>query len=247
MSGHSKWHSIKHKKAIVDAKRGKLFTRVIKELQIAARLGGSDPDANPRLRTAVQAAKDVNMPKDTMERAIKKGAGELEGDAFEELVYEGYAPAGVAVMVECSTDNKNRTAAEIRHAFTKYGGNLGQTGCVGYLFTRTGVIDAECDDEDKVMEVAIEAGADDVESEDGYHEIRTSPDEVQAVRDALEAAGIKVTSSGVRQLPTTTVNLSMDDAKSVLKLINKLEESDDVDEVYHNYEVDDEVAEALGI
>lgn len=247
MSGHSKWHSIKHKKAIVDAKRGKLFTRVIKELQIAARLGGSDPDANPRLRTAIQAAKDVNMPKDTMERAIKKGAGELEGESFEELIYEGYAPNGVAIMVEITTDNRNRTAAEVRHIFTKNGGNLGQSGCVSYLFERHGVIDAEHEDEEQLLEIAIEAGAEDVASEDGYHEITTPPDDVQAVRDALESAGVKVTSSSVKRVPTTTVALGLEEARPVARLIQRLEESDDIDEVYTNVEVEPAVAEELGI
>ncbi|MBX3730559.1 MAG: YebC/PmpR family DNA-binding transcriptional regulator [Candidatus Sumerlaeia bacterium] len=247
MSGHSKWHSIKHKKAIVDARRGKAFTKVIKELQIAARMGGSDQASNPRLRTAIQAAKDVNMPKDTIERAVKKGAGELEGSELAEMTYEGYGPSGIAIMVEVTTDNRNRTAGDVRHTFTKYGGNLGSTGCVGYLFERKGIIDAEFGDEEKVLEVALEAGADDVQSDQGYHEIVTSPDEVQAVREALEAAGIKVTSSGVRRLPTTTTTLEAEEAKAVAKLLGKLEENDDVDEVYHNMEVSAEVAAELGI
>ncbi len=247
MSGHSKWHSIKHKKAAVDAKRGKVFTKVIKELQIAARMGGSDQDSNPRLRTAVQAAKDVNMPKDTMERAIKKGAGELEGAALEQMVYEGYAPAGVAVMVEVTTDNKNRAASEIRHIFSKYGGNLGNSGCVAYMFDRKGVVEVEHDDDDAVMEAAIEAGAEDVESDEGFHEITTAPEDVQAVRDALEAAGMKVTSSGVKMIPQTRTELNEGDARSVLKLINMLEENDDVDEVYANFDISEEVAEALDL
>jgi YebC/PmpR family DNA-binding regulatory protein len=247
MSGHSKWHSIKHKKAIVDARRGKAFTKVIKELQIAARLGGSDPASNPRLRTAIQAAKDVNMPKDTIERAVKKGAGELEGSELVEMTYEGYGPSGIAIMVEVTTDNRNRTAGEVRHIFTKYGGNLGSTGCVGYLFERKGIIDAEFGDEEKVLEVALEAGAEDVHSDQGYHEIVTAPDEVQSVREALEAAGIKVTSSGVKRLPTTTTTLEAEEAKAVAKLLGKLEENDDVDEVYHNMEVSADVAAELGI
>ncbi|MDK2970387.1 MAG: hypothetical protein PWP23_142 [Candidatus Sumerlaeota bacterium] len=247
MSGHSKWHSIKHKKALVDSRRGKMFTKVIKELQIAARMGGSDPSANPRLRTAIQGAKDVNMPKDTMERAIKKGAGELEGSSFEEITYEGYGPAGIAIMIEVTTDNKNRTASEIRHTFTKSGGNLGSSGCVSYMFERKGVIDAEHEDEDKVMEVALEAGAEDIQSDEGYHEIQTNPDEVQTVREALEAAGITVRSSGVRMIPTTKTLLGADEAKAVMKILERLEENDDVDEVYHNMEVSDEVAEELGI
>jgi len=246
MSGHSKWHSIKHKKALVDAKRGKKFTKVIKELQIAARLGGSDPGSNPRLRTAIQAAKDTNLPKDTMDRAIKKGAGELEGQAIEEMVYEGYAPAGVAVMVEVSTDNRNRAASEVRHVFTKYGGNLGQTGCVGYLFERRGLIEVEDPSDDKVMEAALEAGAEDVISEDGFHEISTVADEVQTVREALEGAGLKVTGSEVQQVPSTRVSLSAEDARSVLRLVEKLEELDDVDEVYTNMDLSEEVAAEVG-
>lgn len=247
MSGHSKWHSIKHKKALIDAKRGKLFTKVIKELQIAARMGGSDPNANPRLRTAIQAAKDVNMPKDTLERAVKKGAGELEGSAMEEMVYEGYGPAGVAIMVEASSDNKNRTAGEIRHTFTKCGGNMGTTGCVAFQFERKGVITVEDPNEDKVMEAALEAGAEDVSSEEGSHEIKTDPNEVQAVREKLEAAGIKVTSSSIKRIPTVMTKLTAEEAKSVLKLVSMLEENDDVDEVYANYELSDEVAAQVGL
>lgn len=245
MSGHSKWHSIKHKKAIIDAKRGKVFTRVIKELQIAARLGGSDQGSNPRLRVAVQAAKDVNMPKDTMERAIKKGAGELPGQAIEEMVYEGYGPGGVAVMVEVTTDNKNRAASEIRHLFSKGNGNLGNSGCVSYLFERKGIIEIENDDADQVMEAAIEAGAEDVESGEGYHEVSCDPDELQNVRAGIEEQGIKVSRASVKQIPMTTKELDADEAKSVLKLIDLLEENDDVDEVYTNYEISDEVAAAL--
>jgi len=245
MSGHSKWHSIKHKKAIIDARRGKLFTKVIKEVQIAARMGGSDPGANPRLRTAIQAAKDVNMPKDTLERAIKKGAGELEGESFEQLLYEGYAPHGVAIMVEVTTDNKNRAASEIRHLFTKYGGNLGNTGCVGYLFERRGLIEAEHPDDDAVMEAAIEAGADDVSSAEGFHEITTSPDEVHDIRTVIEGKGIKVTSANVKRIPATRVSLNVDEARAVMKLVNMLEGNDDVDEVYTNVEISDEVAAAM--
>lgn len=245
MSGHSKWHSIKHKKALIDAKRGKLFTKVIKELQIAARIGGSDLGSNPRLRTAVQGAKDVNLPKDTMDRAIKKGAGELEGQAIEEMIYEGYGAAGVAILVEASTDNRNRAASEIRHAFTKNGGNLGSTGCVGYLFDRKGVIEAEHENDDELMEAALEAGADDVKSEEGYHEIFTNPDDVQQVREALEKAGIKVTLSSVKYIPQVTPTVTPDEARSVLKLISALEQNDDVDEVYTNLSIPDEVAEEL--
>lgn len=245
MSGHSKWHSIKHKKALVDAKRGKMFTKVIKELQIAARLGGSDPGSNPRLRTAIQAAKDVNMPKDTMDRAIKKGAGELEGQAIEELLYEGYGAGGVAIMVEITTDNKNRTAGDVRHIFSKYHGNMGATGCVSFLFERKGVIEIEHPSDDAVMEAALDAGAEDVQSGEGYHEVITSWQEVQAVREGIEAKGIKVARSSVKRIPTTKVSLSVDDARAVNKLIGKLEEYDDVDEVYTNMELSEEVAAAI--
>lgn len=245
MSGHSKWHSIKHKKALVDAKRGKLFTKVIKELQIAARLGGSDPGSNPRLRTAIQAAKDVNMPKDTMDRAIKKGAGELEGQAIEELLYEGYGAGGVAIMVEITTDNKNRTAGDVRHIFSKYHGNMGATGCVAFMFERKGVIEIEHPSDDAVMEAALDAGAEDVQSAEGYHEVITSWQDVQVVREAIEGKGIKVSRSSVRRIPGTKVSLSVDDARAVNKLIGKLEEYDDVDEVYTNMELSEEVAAAI--
>jgi YebC/PmpR family DNA-binding regulatory protein len=241
MSGHSKWHSIKHKKAAVDAKRGKVFTRVIKELQVAARLGGSDPDANPRLRTAIQLAKDVNMPKDTMERAIKKGAGELGGEALEEIVYEGYGPGGVAVMVSVTTDNKNRAAAEVRHAFNKAGGNLGQSGCVNYLFSRKGMIEVEEGEEDKVMEAALEAGAEDVENQgEGYFLVECDPDTVQDVREAMEAAGVKITGSDVQLIPSTMVKLEGKDLEHCQKLLDLLEENEDVTRVSHNLEAEEE-------
>ncbi|MDX1973400.1 MAG: YebC/PmpR family DNA-binding transcriptional regulator [Candidatus Sumerlaeia bacterium] len=246
MSGHSKWHTIKHKKALIDAKRGKMFTSVIKELQIAARLGGSDAGSNPRLRQAIQSAKDVNMPKDTMERAIKKGAGELEGQAIEEMIYEGYGAEGVAILVEVSSDNRNRSASEIRHTFTKYGGNLGSSGCVSYMFDRKGVIEAENPSDDAVMEAALEAGAEDVKSEEGFHEIFTAPDDVQTVREALEKLGIKVTMSSVKYIPQVTPTISADAARSVLKLIAMLEQNDDVDEVYSNLNIPEEVAAELG-
>ncbi len=241
MSGHSKWHSIKHKKAIIDAKRGKLFTKVIKELTIASRLGGSDPGANPRLRSAIQSAKDVNMPKDTMDRAVKKGAGELEGMAFEEITYEGYGPGGVAIIAKVTTDNKNRTAADIRHAFGKHGGNMGTSGCVSFLFSKKGVIEVEQGEEDKVMEAALDAGAEDVENQgDGYFVVTSEPDVVQDVREAMEKAGIKVTASGPRLIPSTTTKLEGDEAERCQKLIDFLEEYDDVDEVASNLETAEE-------
>ncbi len=239
MSGHSKWHSIKHKKAAVDAKRGKIFTRAIKELQIAARMGGSDPGSNPRLRTAIQAAKDVNMPKDNIERAIKKGAGELDGEAIEEINYEGYGPGSTAIMVEVATDNKNRAAADVRHCFNKHGGNLGTTGCVGYIFSRTGVIDVEDGVEDKVMEAALESGADDVEDQgDGYFLVKCPPDVVQDVRESMEGAGIKITGSSVQKIPSTTVKVEGKDAETLTKLLDALEDLDDVNEVWHNAELE---------
>ncbi len=241
MSGHSKWNTIKHKKALIDAKRGKMFTRVIKELTVAARMGGSDPDSNPRLRTTIQTAKDVNMPKDTMERAIKKGAGELGGAAIEEIVYEGYGPGGVALMINLSTDNKNRAAAEIRHAFSRNGGNFGATGCVSYLFTRKGMIDVEEGEEDAVMEAALDAGAVDIENQgDGYFQVETEPETVQQVREALEAKKIKVTGSAVRLIPSTSVKLSGKELESCQKLIESIEENDDVTEVSSNLEPDEE-------
>ncbi|MEQ8820364.1 MAG: YebC/PmpR family DNA-binding transcriptional regulator [Sumerlaeia bacterium] len=245
MSGHSKWHSIKHKKAAIDAKRGKVFTKVIKELQIASRLGGSDPDSNPRLRTAIQAAKDVNMPKDTMERAIKKGAGELEGNAFEEITYEGYAPGAVAVMVMVTTDNRNRAAAEVRHIFNKYGGSMGQSGSVAYMFERKGIIEAEDDSDDAVMEAAIEAGAEDVRSDDGYHEIVTEPDTVQECREALESAGVKVTSSSVQMVASTKVEVGPGEALKLAKFLGILEDNDDVDDVYTNHTYSEEAQAVL--
>lgn len=235
MSGHSKWHSIKHKKALIDAKRGKLFTRVIKELQVAARLGGSDLGSNPRLRTAVQAAKDVNMPKDTLERAIKKGAGELGGDALEEITYEGYGPGGVAIMVKVTTDNKNRTAADVRHAFTKHNGNMGTSGCVGYLFTRKGLIEVEQGEEEKVMEAALEAGALDVENQgEGYFLVECDPDSVQDVREAMEAAGVKITSSSTTLVPANTVKLEGKELEQCRKLLDMLEDNEDVAELSSN-------------
>jgi YebC/PmpR family DNA-binding regulatory protein len=245
MSGHSKWHSIKHKKAAVDAKRGRQFTKVIKELTIAARMGGSDPDANPRLRTAIQNAKDSNMPKDTLERAIKKGAGELEGQSFEEMMYEGYGPGGVAVLVKITTDNKNRAASEVRHLFAKHGGSLGESGCVGWQFNLVGQIVVTEGEEDKVMELALESGAEDFVSEHGAFLIRTSPNNVQEVRDALEAKGVKVESSEVTRVPTTTVKLEGKDAEHMLKLEGALEDNDDVDDVYSNYDIADELIEQM--
>lgn len=242
MSGHSKWSSIKHKKGAADAKRGKIFTKIIKEISVAARLGGGDIDANPRLRTAVLKAKSVNMPKDNMERAIKKGTGDLEGVDYIELVYEGYGPGGVALIIETLTDNKNRTAADVRSTLTKNGGNLGETGSVSYLFHRKGVIifDTEKYSEEEIFEVALEAGADDVSTEGDIIEVLTSPDDFHTVVDALEAAGFENTSAELTLVPESTVTLSLEKTAKALKLIDKIEDYDDVQSVSTNLEIPDD-------
>ncbi|MDE5899680.1 MAG: YebC/PmpR family DNA-binding transcriptional regulator [Treponemataceae bacterium] len=241
MSGHSKWATIKHAKGIADAKRGKLFTKFIKEISIAARMGGGDPNSNPRLRTAIIKARASNMPKDNIERAIKKGTGELGGATFEELVYEGYAAGGVAVLVEVLTDNKNRAAADVRNLFNKNGGNLGVTGSVARMFQRKGTIayDAEKVSEDEVMEVALEAGADDIVNEDGVITVTTSPDAFATVADALEAKGFESLSGEVGMVPDMYSPVDADTAAKVAKLVNRLEENDDVQNVYTNVEYPD--------
>ncbi len=242
MSGHSKWATIKHAKGLADAKRGKIFTKFIKEISIAARMGGGDPDANPRLRTVIIKARAANMPKDNIERAIKKGTGEDSATSYEELVYEGYAPGGVAVMVEVLTDNKNRAAANIRNVFTKNGGNLGTTGSVSRMFQRKGTIeyDAEKVSEDEVMEVALEAGADDIVNEDGVITVTTSPDAFAAVADALNAKGFESLSADVGMVPDAYTSVDKDTAAKVQKLIDKLEDDDDVQNVYHTAEYPDD-------
>jgi len=242
MAGHSKWANIKHRKAAQDAKRGKVFTRFIRELVIAARAGGGNVDDNPRLRLAVDRAKSSNMPKDTMQRAIDRGVGG-EGENLEEITYEGYGQAGVAVMVETMTDNRNRTVAEVRHAFTKFGGNLGTDGSVSYLFTKQGQITFEPGaDEDAIMEAALEAGADDVVTNDDESiDVVTAPEEFTAVKDALEAAGLEPANAEVTMVPSTSVDLDVETATKVMKLIDMLEELDDVQSVSHNAEIPDEV------
>lgn len=250
MSGHSKWHSIKHKKAAVDAKRGAAFTKVLKEIQIAARMGGSDPAANPRLRTAVQTARDINLPKDNIERAVKKGAGELEGVSYEDFMFEGYGQGGVALLIQGTTDNMNRTAPEIRHMVGKYGGNLGAPGCVAWMFKRRGVIELPDEglDEDKVMEAGLEAGADDVIGLGGYYTIYSDPNVMETVRQALEAAGIRVESSKVQYVPDNSVKIdNVEDARKLLKLIEMLEDHDDVSAVSANYEFDEAIAEQVEV
>ncbi|HWQ07457.1 MAG TPA: YebC/PmpR family DNA-binding transcriptional regulator [Holophaga sp.] len=235
MSGHSKWSTIKHKKGALDAKRGKAFTRILKEITVAARLGGGDIGSNPRLRLAVDLAKSNNMPKDNWERAIKKGTGELEGVTYEEVIYEGYGPGGTAILVEAMTDNKNRTTPEIRSYFAKFGNELGAQGSVAYLFTKQGeiVVDSEVP-EDKVMEVALEAGAEDIAGEDGAWVIKTSPEGYQAVKDAVDAAKLPVLEAKIIMAPSTSTQLVGDKLKSFLKLVDLLEDNDDVQNVWHN-------------
>ena len=235
MSGHSKWSTIKHKKGAADAKRGKVFTRILKEITVAARLGGGDVAANPRLRLAVDQAKGSNMPKDNWERAIKKGTGELEGVTYEEVTYEAYGPGGVAIMVEAMTDNKNRTTPEVRSYFTKFGGELGAQGSVAYLFTKQGQIVVESEvSEDKVMEVALEAGADDVVDEGGAWVIKTSPESYQAVKDAVDAAKLPIIEAKIIMAPSTSTALEGTQLTSFLKLVDLLEDNDDVQNVWHN-------------
>jgi YebC/PmpR family DNA-binding regulatory protein len=245
MSGHSKWHSIKHKKARVDAKRGNVFTKIIKEITVAARLGGGNPDMNPRLRTAVAKAKSENMPNDNIARAIKKGTGELPGVSYEEYTYEGYGPAGVAVMVEVLTDNKNRTVSEIRHIFSKYNGNLGETGCVGWMFEKKGVIliDASQAGEEQLMEIALESGAEDISTEDNEYEITTQPEQLETVKSALEAKNIAISMDEISMVPQNTIKLEGKQAQQMLAMMEKLEDHDDVQNVYANFDISDEELE----
>ena len=246
MAGHSKWANIKHRKAAQDAKRGKIFTKLIREITTSARIGDADPAANPRLRAAVAAALTNNMTRDTINRAIQRGAGDGEGADLETLIYEGYGPAGTAVMVECMTDNRNRTVSEVRHAFSKSGGNLGTDGSVSYLFSKKGVITFENVDEDTVMNVALEAGADDVISnDDGSIEVYTTPNDFGVVLDALEAAGLKPSDTSVTMIASTEADLDAESAPKLLRLIDMLEDLDDVQEVYHNGAISDEVAALL--
>ena len=241
MSGHSKWATIKHAKGAADAKRGQMFTKLIKEISIAARDGGGDPDANPKLRAVILKARAANMPKDNIERAIKKGTGELGGVSYEELTYEGYGPGGAAILVTVLTDNKNRSAASVRNIFNKHGGNLGATGSVAYLFNRKGVIeyDAAAVSEDELMEAALEAGADDVATEDGVITVTTDPSAFVAAVEALEAKGFASLSADIEMVPDTYSALDADTTRKVLRLIDKLEEDDDVQNVYSNIDVPD--------
>ena len=248
MSGHSKWSTIKRKKGAIDAKRGKIFTKLIKEITVAARMGGGDPDANPRLRSAVLSAKTENMPKDNIDRAIKKGTGELEGAVYEEITYEGYGPGGVAVLVDCMTDNKNRSVADIRHYFSKSGGNLGEFGCVSWMFAQKGTIlvDKESIGEEELMDMALDAGAEDVVEEDSTYQVVTLPEDFVTVREAMEEAGIKYLEASVSMVPKTIVEIADEKtARQVLKLLESLEEHDDVQNVYANFDISDEIMEAV--
>ncbi|GGI85001.1 YebC/PmpR family DNA-binding transcriptional regulator [Shewanella gelidii] len=247
MAGHSKWANIRHRKAAQDSKRGKLFTKFIRELTVAAREGGSDPDSNPRLRAAIDKSLSNNMTRDTVERAIKRGAGELDGQVLETIMYEGYGPGGTAVMVETMTDNRNRTVSGVRNAFSKSGGNLGTDGSVAYLFEKRGVISfAEGTDEDAVMDVALESGAEDVvTNEDASVDVYTTPEDFGAVKDALDAAALNAVNAEVTMVPSTKAELDAATAPKFLRLIDNLEDHDDVQEVYHNAEISDDIMENL--
>ena len=248
MAGHSHWAQIKHKKAKVDAQRGKLFSKLIREITVATRLGGPNPEFNPRLRTAIEQAKKANMPLETIERAIKKGSGEIEGEAYEEVIYEGYAPGGVAVMVIATTDNRNRTSAEVKHTFSKHGGNLGSSGCVSYLFERKGCIEilAREVSEEEVFEKAVEAGAEDVQTGEEIHQVYTSPEELYDVKENLEKLGVPVEKAQITWIPVSTV--SVDDpetARKILKLIDALDDLEDVQQVIANFEIPDEILQKV--
>jgi YebC/PmpR family DNA-binding regulatory protein len=247
MSGHSKWATIKHKKAAKDASRGKLFAKLIKQVEVAARLGGGDPDANPTLRTMFQKARDNSIPLDTIERAVKRGTGELEGVTYEQITYEGYAPGGVAVLAECLTDNRNRTGAEIRSIFTRNGGSMAEPGAVAWQFERKGQVVVERSaDEDELMMAALDAGADDVADEGEAWRVTSPPTDVNAVRAALEEAGMPVESSETPMVPNATISLDdAESAKKVLRLIDALDEHDDIDAVYSNFDIPDAVLEAV--
>ena len=246
MSGHSKWATIKHKKAALDAKRGKVFTRIIKEIMIAARSGG-DPDGNPRLRTAVAAAKAVSMPNDNIKRAIMRGTGELDGGMIEEFAYEGYGPAGVAIIVEVATDNKNRTVSEIRHAFSKNGGNMGEQGSVAWMFERKGhiILEGENLNEDELMNLVLESGADDLRQDGDTWEVITAPEALNGVQEALEKAKVAISEAKLAMVPKNTIQVEGKNVNGLLKLLDALEEHDDVQNVYSNADIDEKEMEAL--
>jgi YebC/PmpR family DNA-binding regulatory protein len=241
MSGHSKWATIKHKKGALDAKRGKIFTRLIKEIMVAAKAGGGDPDGNPRLRTAIAAAKAENMPNDNISRAIKRGTGEIEGAQYEDITYEGYGPGGVAIIVDVLTDNRNRAVSEIRHAFSKQGGNLGESGSVSFMFSKKGliVVEKSAADEDKLTEIVLEAGAEDLAGDGEYWEITTAPGDLPAVKTALENAKIKPESAEVTMIPSTYTKLEGTQAAAMMRLLEALEDLDDAQNVYSNFDMSD--------
>ncbi len=247
MAGHNKWSSIKHKKGAADKKRAKIFTKLIKEITVAARMGGGDPDSNPRLRHAVAQAKAANMPKDNLERAIKKGTGELEGADYEEILYEGYGPAGVAVLVECLTDNRNRTIAEVRHIFSKAGGNVGTDGCVAWMFDKKGLIsvDKADADEETLMEVALDAGAEDIKDEGESFDVVMEPADFDSVKDAIDEAGIKTALAEITMLPQNTTKVETEDAEKIIKFMDALDDSDDIQKFYTNADIPDEVFDAM--
>jgi YebC/PmpR family DNA-binding regulatory protein len=247
MSGHSKWHSIKHKKAAVDAKRGKVFTRVIRELTIAARTGGGNPDSNSRLRQAIAAARAANMPSKNIENAIKRGTGEIEGVAYEEVTYEGYGPGGVALYIQSMTDNKNRTSSEIRHLLSKHGGSLGEAGCVTWMFEKKGqvIVNGDASLEDKLMEIVLEAGGEDVQYTGDTFTVTTSPSNLESVRDAVQSGGFETIAAEVRMVPNSTKRLEGKDAERMLKLMEALEDHDDVQSVAANFDIDDALIEQV--
>lgn len=242
MSGHSKWHSIKHKKAAQDAKRGKIFTKIIRELSVAARMGGGDPDANPRLRKAIADAKAVNMPAENIKRAIQKGTGELEGITYEEVSYEGYGPGGVAIYVEALSDNRNRTVSELRHIFSKNGGRIGESGCVAWMFKRKGyiVVEKAKASEDELLDIALEAGAEDLREDGSNYEIFTSPEDYESVVNALKEHNIELAASNLGFIPQNYVKLEGKQAHQLLRLMEELEDHDDVQHVWANFDIDEE-------
>jgi YebC/PmpR family DNA-binding regulatory protein len=247
MSGHSKWSTIKRKKGKADAQRGRLFTKIIREITVAAKAGGGDPNANPRLRTAIDSAKAANMPTSNVDKAIKRGTGELPGVNYEEYTYEGYGPAGVAIMVETLTDNKNRTTSEVRHILTKHGGHMGEVGCVSWMFHQQGsiIFDKGGADEDEVMTVALEAGAEDVVSESEFFEVVTTPSDFDNVKRAFDEKGLAYSSAELTRNPQTSVKLEGKHASQILRIMDALEDNDDVQKVYANFDVSDEVMEEL--
>ncbi len=248
MAGHSKWANIKHRKAAVDAKRGKIFTKLIRELTVAAKEGGGDPEANPRLRTAISTAKGQNMPNDTIDRAIKRGTGDIDGISYQEIFYEGYGPGGSAVYVQTLTDNKNRTVSEVRRIFTKHGGSLGENGCVAWMFDLKGRIAFSSDkvDEETVFDIAIDAGADDVTKEDSEIVVITSTDSFEDVKNALKENGLEYDSADVTMIPQNNVKIEGKEAEHMIRLMEALEDSDDVQNVYANFDIDEQILEALG-